>query len=124
MFLTHILTPVYRLTEDDTIRDAQMGTITFPVVIFLFTTYMSFRLTEELKTTAVELQDLIQAKVGVTTFSTVYNKIRQSVLEVRRGHKVAKVLQMTTNPEAAAKRKIQRNVIKKGRRKRKERGFL
>lgn len=30
MFLTHILM-VYRLTEDDTIRDAQMGTITFPV---------------------------------------------------------------------------------------------
>ncbi len=24
-FLVHILTPVYRLTEDDTIRDAQMG---------------------------------------------------------------------------------------------------
>jgi len=83
---------------------------------------MSFPLTGELKTTAVELQDLIQAKVGVTTFSTAYNKIRQSVLEVRRGRKVTKVLQMTTNPEAAAKRKIQRNVIKKG--KRKERGFL
>lgn len=25
-FLVHILTPVYRLTEDDTIRDPQMGT--------------------------------------------------------------------------------------------------
>lgn len=24
-FLVHILTPVYRLTEDDTIRDVQMG---------------------------------------------------------------------------------------------------
>lgn len=24
-FLTHILTPVYRITEDDTIRDAGMG---------------------------------------------------------------------------------------------------
>lgn len=24
-FLVHILTPVYRITEDDTIRDAQMG---------------------------------------------------------------------------------------------------
>jgi hypothetical protein len=47
-----------------------MGTITFPVVMFLFLTYLSFRLTEELKTTAVELQDLVHAKVGVTTFST------------------------------------------------------
>jgi len=26
-FLVHILTPVYRLTEDDTIRDSQMGKI-------------------------------------------------------------------------------------------------
>lgn len=25
MFLVHILTPVYRITEDDTIRDTQMG---------------------------------------------------------------------------------------------------
>ena len=24
-FLVHILTPVYRIAEDDTIRDAQMG---------------------------------------------------------------------------------------------------
>lgn len=24
-FLVHILTPVYQLTEDDTIRDTQMG---------------------------------------------------------------------------------------------------
>jgi U3 small nucleolar RNA-associated protein 20 len=28
-FLVHILTPVYRLTEDDTIRDSQMGKV-FP----------------------------------------------------------------------------------------------
>jgi hypothetical protein len=26
-FLVHILTPVYRLTEDDTVRDTQMGTL-------------------------------------------------------------------------------------------------
>lgn len=24
-FLVHILTPVYRITDDDTIRDSQMG---------------------------------------------------------------------------------------------------
>lgn len=33
LFLTHILTPVYRIIEDDTIRDPQMGT--FMVFIFL-----------------------------------------------------------------------------------------
>ncbi|KAF9479084.1 hypothetical protein BDN70DRAFT_879151 [Pholiota conissans] len=102
-FLVHILTPVYRITEDDTIRDSQM---------------------EELKTTAIELQDLVQAKVGTTKFANVYNQIRQSVLGLRRERKVARVLQVTTNPEAAAKRKIQRNIVKKDSRKRKERGFL
>ena len=79
---------------------------------------------EELKTTAIELQELIQSKVGTTKFSTVYSRIRRGVLEVRRERKVAKVLQTATNPEAAAKRKIQRNVIKKDSRKRKESGFL
>ncbi|KAF9461849.1 armadillo-type protein [Collybia nuda] len=101
-FLVHILTPVYRLIEDDTIRDSQM---------------------EELKTLATELQDLVQNKVGTTKFSAAYNQIRQGVLGVRRERKAAKVLQVTTNPEAAAKRKLQRNVIKKDSRKRKDRGY-
>ena len=26
-FLVHILTPIHRITEDDTIRDAQMGMV-------------------------------------------------------------------------------------------------
>lgn len=122
-FLVHILTPVYRITEDDTIRDSQMGAHTLTknvpahLLIFIF-------IIDELKTTAIELQDLVQAKVGTTKFATVYNQIRQSVLGVRRERKTARVLQATTNPEASAKRKMQRNVIKKDSRKRKERGFL
>ena len=80
--------------------------------------------TDELKATAIELQDLVQSKVGTTKFANVYNQIRQSVLGLRRERKTARVLQATTNPEAAAKRKMQRNVIKKDSRKRKERGFL
>lgn len=71
----------------------------------------------------MELQDLVQNKVGTTKFSTTYNQIRQGVLGVRRERKAAKVMQVTTNPEAAAKRKLQRNVIKKESRKRKDRGF-
>lgn len=79
---------------------------------------------DELKTTAIELQDLVQTKVGTTKFAHIYNQIRQSVLGLRRERKVARVLQASTNPEAAARRKIQRNVIKKDSRKRKDRGFL
>ncbi|KAJ7158771.1 armadillo-type protein [Mycena filopes] len=101
-FLVHILTPAYRIAEDDTIRDTQM---------------------DELKTVCIELQDLIQSKVGTTKFSTVYNQIRQGVLGVQRERKATKALQVTVNPEAAARRKMQRNSIKKESKKRKSSTF-
>ncbi|KAJ7931499.1 armadillo-type protein [Mycena leptocephala] len=101
-FLIHVLTPAYRIAEDDTIRDSQM---------------------DELKTVCIELQDLIQSKVGTTKFSAAYNQIRQSVLGVQRERKATKVLQVTVNPEAAARRKLQRNSIKKESRKRKSSTF-
>ncbi|KAJ6608583.1 armadillo-type protein [Mycena sp. CBHHK59/15] len=101
-FLIHIFTPAYRIAEDDTIRDSQM---------------------DELKITCVELQDLVQSKVGTTKFSTAYNQIRQSVLGIQRERKATKALQVTVNPEAAARRRLQRNSIKKESRKRKNSVF-
>ncbi|KAF9222298.1 hypothetical protein BS17DRAFT_735750 [Gyrodon lividus] len=101
-FLPHMLTPMYRITEEDTIRDSGM---------------------DELKTTAAELQDLLQAKVGTTTFANAYNGIRQGVLGVRQERRVARVTKATTDPQAAAKRKLARNVMKKESRKRKNRVF-
>jgi U3 small nucleolar RNA-associated protein 20 len=78
---------------------------------------------DELKTVCIELQDLIQSKVGTTKFSAAYNQIRQSVLGVQRERKATKALQVTVNPEAAARRKLQRNSIKKESRKRKSSTF-
>lgn len=101
-FLPHILTPVYRITEDDTIRDAGM---------------------EELKVTATELIDLLQNKVGTTVFANAYNRIRQGASTIQQERRVARATKATTNPEAAAKRKLARNVGKKESRKRKNRAF-
>lgn len=101
-FLPHILTPVYRITEDDTIRDAGM---------------------EELKVTATELLDLLQNKVGTTTFANTYNRIRQGASNIQQERRVARATKATTNPEATAKRKLARNVGKKESRKRKNRAF-
>ncbi|OCH91059.1 hypothetical protein OBBRIDRAFT_887230 [Obba rivulosa] len=101
-FLMHVLSPIYRIAEDDTIRDHQM---------------------EELKTLAIELQDLVQAKVGTTKFANVYNQIRQNVQGLRRERRNARVVQATVHPEAAAKRKSQHNNLKKESRKRKNRTF-
>ncbi|KAG2158692.1 armadillo-type protein [Suillus bovinus] len=101
-FLTHILTPVYRITEDDTIRDAGM---------------------EELKVTTAELLDLLQNKVGTTVFANTYNRIRQGASSIQQERRVARATKATTNPEAAAKRKLARNAGKKESRKRKNRAF-
>ncbi|KAG7447295.1 uncharacterized protein BT62DRAFT_948312 [Guyanagaster necrorhizus] len=98
MYLVHILSPVYRIIEDDTIRDQQM---------------------DELKTLATELQDLVQSRVSPAAFSTIYNQIRQGLLGVRRERKAVKALQVATNPEMASKRKLQKNIMKKDSRKRK-----
>ena len=77
-----------------------------------------------MKLTAIELQDMVRSKIGGSKFSEVYNRIRQGVLGVQRERQIARALQHTTNPEAAAKRKIQRNVSKKESRKRKDAVFL
>ncbi|KAJ3744880.1 armadillo-type protein [Lentinula detonsa] len=102
-FLVHILSPVYRIIEDDTIRDIKMT---------------------ELKDTAVELRDLVQSKVGTTKFSTVYNQIRQNIVALQRERKEARVLQIATNPQAAASRKAHKNTVKKESRKRKNQTFV
>ena len=77
-----------------------------------------------MKLTAIELQDMVRSKVGGSKFAEVYNGIRQGVLGVQRERKIGRTLQHTTNPGAAAKRKIQRNVSKKESRKRKDAVFL
>jgi U3 small nucleolar RNA-associated protein 20 len=41
-FLVHILTPVYRITEDDTIRDPQMGEF-YSVLVYLIIAYISWQ---------------------------------------------------------------------------------
>ncbi|TCD65551.1 U3 snoRNP protein [Steccherinum ochraceum] len=101
-YLMHMLAPVYRITEDDTIRDQHL---------------------DELKTLGVELQDLIQSKVGTTKFADVYNRIRQNVVGVRRERRTQRAVQTAANPAAAFKRKQQRNVAKKDGRKRKNSVF-
>jgi len=51
--------------------------------------------TDELKMTAVELQDLVQQKVGTTKFAITYNKVRQTVLGVQRERRTARITKVT-----------------------------
>ncbi|EJD40333.1 hypothetical protein AURDEDRAFT_146375 [Auricularia subglabra TFB-10046 SS5] len=101
-FLLHILAPVQRILDEDTIADAPM---------------------DALKALASEVQDLVQKKVGTTAFTEVYSSLRNRALNVRRERKEARALLVATNPERAARRKQQHEAVKKESRKRKNRDF-
>ncbi|KAG9124195.1 U3 snoRNP protein [Ceratobasidium sp. 392] len=101
-FFPHILAPVYRISEEETIKEPQL---------------------ESVKTLAHELQALLQQRTGTTAFANAYSRIRQGVVRVRRERKIQRATQVATHPEAAARRKLQRNIAKKEGRKRKDRSF-
>lgn len=82
-YLIHILNPICRLIEDETIRDIHMSTYIF--LMYLVSNDLST--TAELKLVAQELQDLIQEKVGTTKFTAVYTQIRQKTMAVRQKRK-------------------------------------
>ena len=101
-YLVHLLTPIYRITADATIRDQRM---------------------EELKVLAIEVQDLVQTKVGISKFTTVYSQIRQGAEDVRRERRVGHGIKTTVDPAAAARRRTTKAVVKKESKKRKNRAF-
>ncbi|KAF8756721.1 Down-regulated in metastasis [Rhizoctonia solani] len=79
-FLPHILAPVYRIAEEETIKDTEL---------------------DDLKTLTHELQALLQQRTGTTAFANVYSRIRQGVVRVRRERKIQRATQAATHPEAA-----------------------
>ncbi|CAE6338688.1 unnamed protein product [Rhizoctonia solani] len=101
-FLPHILAPVYRIAEEDTIKDTEL---------------------DDLKTLTHELQGLLQQRTGTTAFANAYSRIRQGVVRVRQERKIQRATQAATHPEAAARRRLQRNITKKEGKKRKDRAF-
>ncbi|KZV87291.1 hypothetical protein EXIGLDRAFT_773803 [Exidia glandulosa HHB12029] len=101
-FLLHILAPVQRVLDEDTIADPSM---------------------DALKTLATEVQDLVQKQVGTTAFTEVYSRLRNKAMAVRRDRKEAKALMVATDPERAARRKAQHSEVKKESKKRKGREF-
>ena len=94
VFLIHILSPILRVTDDD-------------------------QAPEDLKSLAQEVQDLVQERVGASTFTHAYAHVKQSVLDKRRERRNARILEAVADPERAAKRRASRNVAKHESRKRK-----
>ncbi|KAK4055206.1 U3 snoRNP protein [Microbotryomycetes sp. JL201] len=101
-FLVHMVTPLFRMTEDPNVQDPQMG---------------------ELQTLAQEVQEVLQAKVGSTVFANAYNSVRQRAVQRRHERKTMRAQQVLNDPEQEAKRKAKRNDQKAKQRKRKNAAF-
>jgi U3 small nucleolar RNA-associated protein 20 len=49
---------------------------------------------------------LVQTKLGTTAYLEIFNAVRQDVLEKRRERKMKRSLEVVTDPERAARKKI------------------
>ncbi|KAK5808754.1 armadillo-type protein [Linnemannia elongata] len=101
-YLIPIISPIYRIVNDETAKGTEI---------------------EELKKLGSEVLDLVQKRAGTTDYFVAYNKIRQHVLEVRRERKQKRVMQAMNDPQARARRRLQKNEMKSRKRQLKTKEF-
>ncbi|KAG0232192.1 U3 snoRNP protein [Actinomortierella wolfii] len=101
-YLVPIISPIYRIVNDETAKGPEV---------------------EELKRLGQEVMDLVQKRAGTSEYLTAYNKVRQHVLQVRRERRQKRVMQALNDPEARARRRLQRNEMKSRKRQAKTKAF-
>ncbi|KAF9926096.1 U3 snoRNP protein [Linnemannia zychae] len=101
-YLIPIISPIYRIVNDETAKGTEM---------------------EELKKLGSEVLDLVQKRAGTTDYFVAYNKIRQHVLQVRQERKQKRVMQAMNDPQARARRRLQKNEMKSRKRQLKTKEF-
>ncbi|KAG0304218.1 U3 snoRNP protein [Dissophora globulifera] len=101
-YLIPIVAPIYRIVNDETSKGTD---------------------SEELKKLGSEVLDLVQKRAGTTAYFAAYNRVRQHVLDVRRERKQQRVMQAMNDPEARARRRIQKNEMKSRKRQLKTKEF-
>ncbi|KAG0221648.1 armadillo-type protein [Mortierella sp. GBAus27b] len=101
-YLIPMIAPIYRVVNDESVRGTEA---------------------EELKKLGAEVLDLIQKRAGTTEYFNAYNKVRQHILDVRRERKHQRVMQAMNDPEARARRRIQKNEMKSRKRQLKAKEF-
>ncbi|TXT11027.1 hypothetical protein VHUM_01778 [Vanrija humicola] len=102
-FLIHILSPIYRILDDEgdlAGLDGAGGV-------------------EELRQLATEVRDFVQTKVGATNFSKTWEKIRRHVGDKRQVRREARSRMAVADPKAWAARQERRGEKKKESKKRK-----
>ncbi|KAG0325092.1 U3 snoRNP protein [Podila humilis] len=101
-YLIPIISPIYRIVNDETAKGEE---------------------NEELKKLGSEVLDLVQKRAGTTDYFVAYNKIRQSILRIRQERKQKRVMQAMNDPEARARRRVQKNEMKSRKRQLKTKEF-
>ncbi|KAG8902825.1 U3 snoRNP protein [Tulasnella sp. 403] len=96
--LNPMLSTIYRVLEGDLDGDAQ---------------------SDELKTLATELQDLLRKRVGGTKYSFAYNEVRQKALTLRTERRAQKAIQAVADPETFLQEKAKRGAAQRVTKKRK-----
>lgn len=102
-FLIHILSPIYRILDDEGDLAGLDGAGGI----------------EELRQLATEVRDFVQNKVGATNFSKTWEKIRRHVGEKRQVRREARSRMAVADPKAWAARQERRGEKKKESKKRK-----
>ncbi|KAJ3146988.1 U3 snoRNP protein [Geranomyces michiganensis] len=101
-YLFHMISTLYRTAKDETAKGESA---------------------EKLRLLAHEVLDHLRKIVGTQPYLETYNKVEQRILEVRRERRAARSVMAVADPEQRARRRIQKNEMKKGSRKRKAEEF-
>ncbi|TPX60594.1 hypothetical protein PhCBS80983_g01757 [Powellomyces hirtus] len=101
-YLFHMISTLYRTAKDETAKGEEA---------------------DKLRLAAQEVLDHIRKQVGTTEYLEVYHKVETRILEVRRERKAQRSIQAVVDPEARARRRVQKNDMKRGSRKRKAEEF-
>jgi U3 small nucleolar RNA-associated protein 20 len=78
---------------------------------------------DEVRTLANEVLDMIKTKIGADVFLESYNSVRAGVLAQRHERKQARSIMAVVDPEAYAKRKVQQNLGKRDKRRKRNEGY-
>ncbi|KAJ3175962.1 U3 snoRNP protein [Geranomyces variabilis] len=101
-YLFHMISTLYRTAKDETAKGEAA---------------------DKLRLLAHEVLDHLRKVVGTQPYLETYNKVEQRILEVRRERRAARSVMAVADPEQRARRRIQKNEMKKGSRKRKAEEF-
>ncbi|KNC97022.1 uncharacterized protein SPPG_07836 [Spizellomyces punctatus DAOM BR117] len=102
LYLVPMVSTLYRTSKDETAKGSDA---------------------DELRLLANEVMELIQRQVGTADYLEVYNQVHFRVQTVRQERRVQRNVQAVLDPEARARRKLQKSNMKRTNRKRKAEEF-